>query len=74
MSREEFISELVSRGIATEIVSFDDSFSDGYGIRRVWYRWEIFYRERGREFYTKGYPSESDALIALLDDIVNARS
>ena len=74
MTKSDFIKELIGREIDPDSISFDETTKDGYGVRRVYHRWEIFFRERGTEFYTKGYPTESDALIALLDDISNNRS
>ena len=63
--------ELAANDIDPASVSFDDDFKDGYGIRKVYYRWEIFFRERGSEFYSMGYPSESEALTALLNAILH---
>lgn len=73
MTREEFFHALTSYGFDPANVSIDNAAIDGYGIRKVYRRWEIFFRERGVEYYTRGYPSESDALIALLEDILHHR-
>lgn len=70
MTKDEFFHALTVYGFDTENVLIDDPTMDGYGIRKVYWRWEIFYRERGVEYFTRGYPSESDALTALLDDIL----
>lgn len=70
MTRSEFEYELISRGFDPDIVSFDEGAKEGYGIRKVYRRWEIFFRERGNEYFVRGFPSESDALKALLQDII----
>ena len=73
MTREEFFRELIIHGFDPEQISIDNAAMDGYGIRKVYWRWEIFFRERGVEYFTRGYPSESEALIALLEDILHYR-
>ena len=57
MTKDEFFHALTVYGFDTANVLIDDPTMDGYGIRKVYWRWEIFYRERG-------------ALTALLDDIL----
>ena len=74
MTKDEFIQRLITNGIEPDSISFDESTKDGYGIRRVYYRWEIFYRERGTEFHTLGFPSEEEALSALLNNILENRT
>ena len=73
MTREEFLHALTINGFEPANVLIDNAAKDGYGIRKVYWRWEIFFRERGVEYYTRGYPSESEALIALLEDILHHR-
>lgn len=70
MNRNEFIARLKENGIQPEIISFDSSTSDGYNIRRNKFRWETFIRERGKEYNCIGFPSESDALQHMLDELV----
>ena len=70
MTREEFLDALIGYGFDPSNVLIDNPIMDGYGIRRVYWHWEIFFRERGTEYFTRGYPSESDALAALLEDIL----
>ena len=73
MTREEFFCELIAHDFDPEHISIDNTAMDGYGIRKAYWRWEIFFRERGVEYFTRGYPSESEALIALLEDILHHR-
>ncbi len=70
MDRNDFLKQLEENGISPTIVSFDSSIHEGYNIRknRVW--WEIFLRERGREYNCMGFPSESDALQYMLEILV----
>ena len=70
MNREEFIIQLKEKGIDPEIVSFNSSTKDGYNIRKDRLRWETFIRERGKEYNCIGFPSESDALQHMFDEIV----
>lgn len=65
MTRAEFISNLRNNNINEAIVNFEDIPKDGFIIRKVYYRWEVLYKERGKEYDCIGFPSESDALIYL---------
>ncbi len=65
MTRAEFISNLRNNNINEAIVNFEDVPKDGFIIRKVYYRWEVLYKERGKEYDCIGFPSESDALIYL---------
>lgn len=71
MNRQDFIQALIDHNIDPSTVAFNDGAKEGYGIRKNYLRWEIYFRERGTEFYTRGFPSESDALVALLYDILH---
>lgn len=71
MTRCEFIEKLKKNGIEEEIVSFDNQFKDGYCIRKSNYGWEVFLLERGKEYNSIGFPSESDALQNLYEKIVS---
>lgn len=70
MNRNEFIACLKENGISPGIVSFDISTNDGYNIRKNKLRWETFTRERGKEYNCIGFPSESDALQHMLDELI----
>lgn len=70
MDRIEFIARLKENGISPQIVSFDSSVGDGYQVRKSRYGWESFVRERGMEYECIGFPSESDALQHMLDEII----
>lgn len=69
MDRNEFVIRLEENGIPPEIVSFDSSTNDGYNIRKNKLRWETFTRERGVEYNCIGFPSESDALQHMFDEL-----
>lgn len=70
MTRNEFITGLKENGIPLEIVSFDSSINDGYNIRKNKLRWETFTRERGKEYNCIGFPSESDALQHVFNELI----
>lgn len=57
--------------IDTNFVSFNDNFKDGYCVRKNYYGWETFVRERGKEYDGIGFPSESNALESLLKEILS---
>lgn len=65
MTKTEFLELLKSRTIDEHLVVFDDAMQDGYCIRKNHSRWEMFFRERGKEYEVIGFPSESDALMQL---------
>ncbi len=68
MTKTEFLELLDKHNINKNIVVFDD-ISDGYCVRKNYYRWEIFFRERGEEYDCVGFPTESDALKYLFDKL-----
>ncbi len=70
MNRNEFIAQLKKNGIPSGIVSFDSSTNDGYNIRKNNLHWETFTRERGKEYDCIGFPSESDALQHMFDELI----
>ncbi len=72
MTRIEFIELLKSNNIAPNIVHFENPVADGYYVLKNYHRWEVFFRERGKDYDCVGFPSESDALEYLLKKIVKA--
>ena len=69
MTRVEFFDLLKKYNINEKLVVFDDAMEDGYCIRKNYYRWEVFFRERGKEYECMGFPSESNALQYLFDKL-----
>ncbi len=74
MDRAEFGDQLKKNGISPEIVSFNNSVNEGYNIRKNRLCWETFVRERGVEYDCMGFPSESDALQYMLNQLVSIYS
>lgn len=74
MTRQELLSLLEENGIDASAVSFDDDVKDGWGIRKNHSRWEVYFRERGRESDVRGFPSESDALACLLHELISLKN
>ncbi len=74
MTRNEFVRFLKKNNIDPTIVSFDDSMSEGYCIRKNHFFWETLYRERGKEYEVIGYPSESDAMIKMAEYLLSVYS
>ena len=66
MTRIEFLELCESKNIATNLIHFENSVADGYYVMKNYHRWEVFYRERGKDYDCVGFPSESDALEYLL--------
>ncbi len=69
MTKTDFFQLLECHNISRSIVIFDDLIKDGYCVRHNNYRWEVFFRERGKEFDCIGFPSESDALQYLFEKL-----
>ena len=69
MTRVEFLELLKKYNINESLVAFDDPVKDGYCVKKNHFRWEVFFRERGKEYDCIGFPSESDALQYLLDKL-----
>ena len=67
MTKKDFLEQLAKYGIDGKLVIFDDSINDGYCVRKNHFRWEVFFRERGKEYNCVGFPSESNALKYLFD-------
>lgn len=72
MTYVEFVDLLKENKIDTSIVHFENSVADGYYVLKNYRRWEVFYRERGKDYDCIGFPSESDALEYLLKKLVKA--
>ena len=66
MTYNEFVDLLKEKDIDTNIVHFENSVTDGYYVLKNYHRWEVFYRERGKDYDCVGFPSKSDALEYLL--------
>lgn len=62
MTKEDFIEMLENNNLSTALIHFENSVADGYYILKNHHRWEVFYRERGKDHDCVGFPSESDAL------------
>ncbi len=73
MTKDEFLISLKENNIDESIVVFDDPLKDGYCVRKNHFRWEVFFRERGKEYDLIGFPSESDALTTLLDKLIQLK-
>ena len=71
MTYVEFVDLLKENKIDTSIVHFENSVADGYYVLKNYHRWEVFYRERGKDYDCIGFPSESDALIYLTDKLIH---
>ena len=70
MTYNEFVDLLKENNIDTNIVHFENSVADGYYVMKNYHRWEVFYRERGKDYDCVGFPSESDALEYLLKKLL----
>ena len=70
MTKAEFIDLLENNNISSDLVHFNNSVVDGYYVLKNYHRWEVFFRERGKDYNCMGFPSESDALIYLADKLI----
>lgn len=69
MTKTDFLELLKKYNIDVNLVVFDDPIKDGYCVRKNYYRWEVFFRERGQEYNCIGFPSENNALQYLFDKL-----
>lgn len=72
MTRTEFLELCESKNTSTNLVHFENSVADGYYVLKNYHRWEVFYRERGKDYGCVGFPSECDALEYLLKKLPKA--
>ena len=72
MTKEEFVDFLDCNSISPDLIHFENSVADGYYVLKNYHRWEVFYRERGKDYNCVGFPSESDALEYLIKKLVKA--
>ena len=70
MTRIEFLELCETNNISTDLIHFENSVADGYYVLKNYHRWEVFFRERGKDYDCVGFPSESDALIYLADKLM----
>lgn len=71
MTRDNFLILLKQNSISSEIVHFENAVSDGYYILKNHHRWDVFFRERGKDYDCMGFPSESDALVYLSERLIH---
>lgn len=69
MTKAEFLELLKKHNINENLVVLDDAVKEGYCVRKNHFRWEVFFRERGKEYDCIGFTSESNALQYLFDKI-----
>lgn len=62
MTKAEFLDLLKNKGVSTDSIYFENSVADGYYVIKNYHRYEVFFRERGKDYDCLGFPSESDAL------------
>lgn len=70
MTKTEFFEICESNNISIDLIHFENSVADGYYVLKNYHRWEVFYRERGKDYHCVGFPSESDALIHLSERLI----
>ena len=70
MTKNKFIESLKSNDISTNLIHFENSVADGYYVLKNYHRWEVFYRERGKDYDCVGFPSESNALEYLFEKLI----
>ena len=63
---------LNNNNISPNLVHFENSVAEGYYVLKNYHRWEVFFRERGKAADCIGFPTESDALEYLLEQLGKA--
>ena len=72
MTKADFLKLLENKGILSDIIHFENSIADGYYVLKNYHRYEVFFRERGKDYDCVGFSSESDALEYLLEKLLKA--
>ena len=72
MTKADFLKLLENKGILSDIIHFENSVADGYYVLKNYHRYEVFFRERGKDYDCVGFSSESDALEYLLEKLLKA--
>lgn len=70
MTQPDFIKIITENHIPPNLIHFENSASDGYYVLKNHHRFEVFYRERGKDYNRVGFPSECDALEYLLNKLL----
>lgn len=70
MTKIEFLELCEINNTPTNLIHFENSVTDGYYVLKNYHRWEVFYRERGKDYDCVGFPSENDALLYLADKLI----
>ncbi len=70
MTKAAFHALLIEHNISTNLVHFENSTQDGFYMLNNHFRYEVFFRERGKDYNCVGFPSESDALSYLADKLI----
>ena len=70
MTQTEFIKVITDNNISANLIHFQNTAEDGYYVLKNYHRWEVFFRERGKDYDCVGFPSESNALIYLSERLI----
>lgn len=71
MNKQEFLIKLSENDISLDNICFNDGVKDDvFCVRENYNRFEVFYRERGKEYDAKSFLTLSEALEYLLDKIL----
>lgn len=68
MNKEIFLEKLEKNGINKKMVCFDDNVSDDiFCVMTNNNYYEVYYRERGKEYYNRRFNNQDEALEYLLE-------
>lgn len=70
MTHPDFIKIIIENHISPNLIHFENSASDGFYVLKNHHRFEVFYREQGKDYNCVGFPSERDALEYLLNKLL----
>lgn len=71
MTKEVFFDELKKYNINIDLVAINNQTKEGYCIRQTYLGWEVFVRERGEEYDTRLFSTESEALSYMLNELLS---
>lgn len=70
MTKDVFFDQLKKYSINLDLVAINNQTAEGYCIRKTYSGWEVFVRERGKEYDIRLFSTESEAFSYMLNELL----